>query len=100
MATDPDPDQLAQRSKETPAQVSTLKAEIIATATQSITTLERTAEVFEQAAALAQYDAERRAASGRDGAEEERQTAARASEAAQRARYQAHQWRRYLRERV
>ena len=71
-----------------------------AIATRFVSTLERMAAAFEDSATFADYEAERRAADGREDAEEERQVAARAREAAQRARSQADEWRRHLRKPV
>jgi hypothetical protein len=100
VATAPEADELAERLKARTAQASSLEAKIIATATQLVSTLQHTAEVFEDAASLAEYDTERRAASGRSDAEEEHQVAARAREAAHRARSYANERRRFVRERA
>ncbi|HEX4720097.1 MAG TPA: hypothetical protein VH300_16355 [Thermoleophilaceae bacterium] len=84
MATHPNPDEFAERSN---AIVAAL-----------VSTFERSAEAFQHSAALAEREAERRAANERGDVEEERRAAARANEAARRARSQAERWRRYLRE--
>jgi hypothetical protein len=97
VATSPDSDEPAGRARAASVHASELEAKRQATATQLVATLEAIAETFDHTAALAEQEAGRRSADGREDADEELRAAARAREAAKRARSHADEWRRSLR---
>lgn len=92
MAENPDSDQPADAAH----RAHTSHAEAVATATRLIETLLDTAETFERTAALADREAKRREAAGRDDVAEEVEAAARAREYAESCRAHADEWRRRL----
>jgi hypothetical protein len=98
VASESEPDEIAERLKAKIRHADSLGATTIETVRQLVSTLEHTAKVFEHTAELADTEAARRTTAGRDDAADETRVAARARDAARRARGHADEWSRYLRE--